>query len=61
CSALADVRFVPMADIGQCKLKQADAPQFPVWSPTKTMRALVRLSLLNAYFCDVGHSKAGRV
>ena len=30
CSAQAHVRFVPIADIGQCKLKQADAPQFPV-------------------------------
>jgi hypothetical protein len=28
--SIDDVRFVPKADIGQCKLKQADAPQFPV-------------------------------
>jgi hypothetical protein len=31
------------------------------WPSTKMMRALVRLYRLNAYFCDVGHSKAGRV
>ena len=31
------------------------------WPPTKMMRALVGLYRLNAYFCDVGHSKADRV
>ena len=30
CGALGDVCFVPIADIGQCKLKHAVAPQFPV-------------------------------
>jgi hypothetical protein len=56
-----DVRFVPIADIGQCKLKQTHAPQFPAGRRQKSMCALVRLYRLNAYFCDVGHSKAGRV